>query len=208
MLAQPASDPPVLGRERDEAGEERSLRSWAVFRGLFLPEGSSRQLASGRLRVLLLLRLECGLRGGVALAGVLLSRSVSTTELARSLLVRVAKSGRTERSAASKIESRGRRSSGRRPRTPLRRLAFGSAEARGGSDFEPTLQARIGWAALGQLGGFGARSGVRSRGWAGVTGLRAGASCSVPRQYGRTLVSLWSFGSGTEAGSEVRWKTP
>jgi hypothetical protein len=38
MLAQPVSDPPVLGRERDEAGEERSLRSWAVFTGI-LPSG-------------------------------------------------------------------------------------------------------------------------------------------------------------------------
>jgi len=38
MLAQPASDPPVLGRERDEAGEERSLRSWVVFTGA-LPSG-------------------------------------------------------------------------------------------------------------------------------------------------------------------------
>jgi hypothetical protein len=38
MLVQPASDPPVLGRERDEAGEERSLRSWAGFAGI-LPSG-------------------------------------------------------------------------------------------------------------------------------------------------------------------------
>jgi hypothetical protein len=38
MLVQPASDPPVLGRERDEAGEERSLRSWAGFTEI-LPSG-------------------------------------------------------------------------------------------------------------------------------------------------------------------------
>jgi len=48
MLAQPASDPPVLGRERDEAGEERSLRSWAGFAGI-LPSGGVFTAVGGRV---------------------------------------------------------------------------------------------------------------------------------------------------------------
>jgi len=59
--------------------------------------------------------LERDLRGGAALAGVLLSGGVPTAKPVWSLLVRVATSGRTERSAASRSGSSGRGSSERRP---------------------------------------------------------------------------------------------
>jgi hypothetical protein len=110
---------------------------------------------------------------------------------------RVATSGRTECSAASKpgssgraprsLARRGRRSSERRAHLHRERRPSGRSTRR---EAETALSRRSGSGSGRCLGAFRfwVEGGVRSRSWAGDVGLRIPASCPGSRRFDRTLV--------------------
>lgn len=131
------ASPSLRGGGQSEDGsrrEVRGLRSWPVLKRVLLSGGA---FTIGETRSALgcseAFRLECGLRGGAALAaysslGGCAAPFGGCERPSRfgSLLVRVVKSGRTERSSASKSGSTGNELFGATTsRFCSRRVAFG-----------------------------------------------------------------------------------